>query len=64
MAGVMQYGKPSMTNLPIELGKSIFTQIINTPAPNRSKMKAESNALLKEMIKERNREDTDGNPSK
>jgi hypothetical protein len=46
-----------MTNLPPELGKSIFTQILNTPAPDRKKMKAESAKLLKAMVQERDRED-------
>lgn len=57
MATNTRYAKPCMTNLPPELGKSIFTQILNTPAPDRKKMKAESAKLLKAMVQERDRED-------
>ena len=52
-----RYAKPCMINLPPELGKSIFTEILNTPAPDRKKMKAESAKLLKAMVQERDRED-------
>lgn len=57
MADAIRYGKPSLTNLPKDLGKAIFKKILATPAPDRAKMKAESEALLKEMIQERERED-------
>ena len=53
-----------MTNLPTDLGKAIFKQIMNTPAPDRAKMKAESDELLKQMIREREREDAEGTTSK
>lgn len=29
-----RYGKPCMTNLPADLGKSIFSTIMNTPLPD------------------------------
>ena len=64
MANMTRYGKPSLTNLPADLGKTIFKQIMNTPAPDRVKMKAESDELLKQMIKEREREDAERNTSK
>lgn len=64
MANMTRYGKPSLTNLPTDLGKTIFKQIMNTPAPDRAKMKAESDQLLKQMIKDREREDAEGNTSK
>ena len=32
----VRYGKPSLTDLPYELGKSIIDQIMNTPAPDFS----------------------------
>ncbi|MBQ3794797.1 MAG: hypothetical protein II842_00680 [Butyrivibrio sp.] len=54
---IERYAKPNMTNLPPDLGQEIFDQILSTPAPNRKKMKEESDALLKKMIKERDNED-------
>jgi hypothetical protein len=57
MGNAIRYGKPCLTNLPEDLGKAIFKKILATPAPDRAKMKAESEALLKEMIEERERED-------
>lgn len=64
MADMIRYGKPSLTNLPADLGKRIFKQIMNTPAPDRAKMKAESDQLLKQMIKDREREDAERTASK
>ena len=61
MADVIRYGKPNMTNLPTDLGKAIFKRILSTPVPDRNKMKAESAELLKEMIRERDREDAQRN---
>ena len=40
MADAIRYGKPSLTNLPKDLGKAIFKKILATPAPDRAKMKA------------------------
>lgn len=57
MDNTTRYGKPSLTNLPADLGKAIFKQIMNTPAPDRAKMKAESDELLKQMVKEREKEE-------
>ncbi len=54
---ITRYAKPSLTNLPTDLGQKIFNQILNTPAPNRKKMKEESDALLRDMIRERDKED-------
>lgn len=31
---IKRYGKPNMTNLPTDLGKSIFNTIMNTPRPD------------------------------
>ena len=63
MAHTQRYAKPSMTNLPKDLGKSIFRQIMNTPKPDRERMRAESAELLRQMVKERDREDAQGNPA-
>ena len=64
MATTTRYAKPCMTNLPPELGRSIFTQILNTPAPDRKKMKAASAELLKAMVQERDKEDEKRNSAK
>ena len=34
-----RYGKPCMTNLPPELGRSIINTIMNTPPPDLTKLK-------------------------
>jgi len=51
-----RYGKPCMTNLPPDLGKSIFKHILNTPPVDDEKMKAESARLTAEMLKILNEE--------
>ncbi len=52
----IRYGKPCMTNLPPDLGVEIFKQIMNSPRPDREKMRAESARLVKEMLEDRERE--------
>ena len=52
-----RYTKPNMTNLPYELGKAIFEQILNTPKPDDERIDEEARKLEKEMIKVRDRED-------
>ena len=47
-----RYGKPNMANLSGELGKSIMKQIMDTPAPDREKMKAESAELRKKIVEQ------------
>ncbi len=51
-----RYRKPCMTNLSGELGDAIFRQILNSSAPDREKMRAESRRLIKENVKVRKRE--------
>ena len=51
-----RYRKPCMTNLPPDLGRAIFEQIRNTPAPDVEKMQAESARLVREMLQDRERE--------
>jgi hypothetical protein len=41
-----------MANLSGELGKSIMKQIMDTPAPDREKMKAESAELRKKIVEQ------------
>ena len=57
MDNAIRYGKPVMTNLPPALGVAIFKQILSTPAPDRAKMRAKSEQLVREMIKARESED-------
>ncbi len=64
MAEVNVYRKPVMTNLPKELGISVFKQILNSTVPNREKMNAESQRLLKENLKIREKEIAQGNTAK
>ncbi len=61
MAYSTKYGKPNMTNLPSDLGISIFKQIMDTPKPDYSKMQEEATRLEREMIKVREAEDAKGN---
>ncbi len=58
MAEVSRFGKPNMTNLPPDLGVAIFRQIMTSPAPDREKMRRESQRLVRENLKVRKREIT------
>ena len=61
MAEITRYRKPCMTNLPKELGVSIFKQILSSPVPDREKMREETQRLIKENVKAREREIAQGN---
>ena len=52
MKQVIRYGKPNMANLSGELGKDIMNQIMNTPAPDRQKMRAEAAELRRRIIEQ------------
>ena len=56
MAYTTRYAKPNMANLPSELGKAIFRQILSTPKPDDEKLNEEATMLEKEMIKLRDRD--------
>ena len=56
-----RYGKPCMTNLPPELGRAIFNQILNTPKPDFDAMEKKARALEGEMLKVREQENAQGN---
>ena len=64
MAEISRYRKPCMTNLPQDLGVAIFKQIMNSPAPDREKLRAESQRLVKENVKEREIENEKRNSAK
>lgn len=64
MAEISRYRKPSMTNLPKELGVAIFKQILGASAPDREKMRIESQRLVRENVKVREAEIAQGNSSK
>ena len=48
-----RYGQPCMTNIPGELGREIFRQILNSPKPDDEAMRAEAVRLEKEMLNAR-----------
>ena len=52
MGRTVRYRKPNMANLSGKLGKHIINQIIESPAPDRKKLKAESEALRKRIIEQ------------
>ena len=51
MPEISRYNKPSMTNLPRDLGVAIFKQILSSPPPDREKICVESRRLVKEISK-------------
>ena len=56
MGDYKEYGKPCMTNLPYDLGKKIFEQILNTPRPDYDKLHDEARRLEKEIVRIRQEE--------
>ena len=60
MARVIRYGKPNMTNLPTDLGKAIFKQILETPKADEDTLERETKKVEEAMIKVRNREIAQG----
>ena len=46
------YGKPCMTNLPLDIGIPIFEQIINSPKPDGKRLDELCNKLLEQMGEE------------
>lgn len=56
MAESTRYAKPCMTNLPPELGRAIFKQMLNSPKPDEDEIEAKVRKLEKQMIAARERE--------
>ncbi len=56
MAESTRYGKPCMTNLPPELGRAIFKQMLNSPKPDEDAIEEKVRKLEKKMIEARKRE--------
>ena len=52
----VRYGKPSMTNLPYELGRHIIEQIMNSPKPDFTEMDKEVAKLEEQILLERKME--------
>ena len=52
----IRYGKPSMTNLPTELGRAIFKQMLNSPKTDEDAIEKKVRDLEKTMIEARKRE--------
>ena len=57
MAYTTRFSKPIMTNLPSDVGKAVFKQILSTPKPNDIALEAEAKRLEKEMLKVRKLEE-------
>ena len=53
---IEKYCKLCMTNLPRDLGVAIYKQILNSPVPDRERMRAESRRLVRENVMIRERE--------
>ena len=56
MAAITEYRKPNMTNMPEDVGKVIFAQILNTPAPDDEELDKKAKALEKKMLEARKKE--------
>ncbi len=59
MNSTIRYDKPSMTNMPREVGLRIFNEILNSPVPDRKKMMDEADMLEKQMKAEREKRKND-----
>ena len=64
MTTTTRYAKPNMTNLPADLGKAIFSQILSTPKPDDDALEQETKKVERDMIKVRNRENAQGDTAK
>ena len=51
----IRYGKPSMNDLPYELGKSIFDEILNSKPVDREAIDKECAEIKKEIFAARER---------
>ena len=49
MAEFPGYGKPCMTNLPLDIGIPIFEQILNSPKPDRKSLDRLCEEFLQQM---------------
>ncbi len=58
----IRYGRPSMTNLPTELGRAIFKQMLNSPKPDEDEIEKKVRNLEKTMIEARKREGSERAP--
>ena len=52
----IRFGKPSMTNLPYDLGVRIINTIINSPKPDFTEANKEIDELMKKIDEERGAE--------
>lgn len=59
-----EYKKPSMTNMPSEIGSVIITQIMNTPAPDDDDLKEQVKEFEKRVIEARKRRSAQGNTAR
>lgn len=50
MANTVRYGKPKMTDLPKDLGRSIIKTIMNTPASDSKKTQEKANEIEARIV--------------
>ena len=55
--GKIRYGKPSMTGLPYELGRSIFEEILNSKPVDQELVEKRCQEIEKRIIESRKREE-------
>ncbi|MBR5341369.1 MAG: hypothetical protein IK151_05535 [Erysipelotrichaceae bacterium] len=55
----IRYGRPNMNNLPYELGKAIFEEILHSKPVNREQFNKEVDEFKKQMIEARRKEDNE-----
>ena len=51
-----KYGRPNMNNLPYELGKAIFEEIMNSPKIDREERRKKALEMERQIIEARQRE--------
>ena len=52
----VRYGRPNLMNMPEDLGRAIFKQMLETPPVDDEAMQAESDRFMKEFLKMRKQE--------
>ncbi|MBQ3334010.1 MAG: hypothetical protein IJG85_00185 [Eubacteriaceae bacterium] len=58
MAMSGRYHKPNMTNMPAELGKRVFLEILNSPVPDHAKLHEDSVRLEQQMISDMEKDES------
>jgi len=50
IVSTIRYGKPSITNIEPELGRSIFHTILSTPKPDHEKLGQQADEILRQFL--------------